>query len=155
MEDLGEDVSTEMAESFLTARGHGVLSLANDGDGYGIPLSYGYDPLTDRCIMQFVIGEDGRKREFLETSETVTLTTYEYESDGKWQSVIAMGTLRPLSNDEVADRAAAIFFNQAANADTHTRLATEGAETEWYALEIESLVGRESADGDVPLMTLE
>ncbi|WP_255191313.1 pyridoxamine 5'-phosphate oxidase family protein [Natronobeatus ordinarius] len=155
MEDLGVDVSTEMAERFLADRGHGVLSLANEGVGYGIPLSYGYDALTDRCIMQFVTGQEGRKREFLETSETVTLATYEYESDGTWQSVIATGTLRPLSNDEVADRAAAIFFSQAANADTHTRLAAEGAETEWYALEIETLVGRESATGDEPLTTLE
>lgn len=155
MEDLGEDVSTEMAEGFFAARGHGVLSLARDGDGYGIPLSFGYDELTDRCILQFVIGQGGRKREFLETSETVTLTTYEYEPDGTWQSVVATGTLRPLSNDEVADRAAAIFFSQAANADTHTRLVAEKAETEWYALEIDELVGRESTVGDEPLTTLE
>lgn len=155
MGDLGEDVSTEMAERFFSDRGHGVLSLARDGDGYGLPISFGYDALTDRCIMQFVIGSGGRKRAFLETSETVTLTTYEYGPDGTWQSVVATGTLSPLSNDEVADRAAAIFFSQAANPDTHTRLATEGVETEWYALEIESLVGRESADGTEPLATLE
>jgi len=148
MGDIGDAISSGVAEKFFASQGHGVLSLAKDNDGYGIPVSYGYDLESERCILQFVTEPESQKQQFLETSETVTLTAYEYDSDGTWQSVVATGSLQSLSNDAVANWAAAIFFTQASNIETASRREDSDSEVEWYEYDIETLTGRTNTDGD-------
>lgn len=144
MANIGDGISAKMAEKFFASRGHGVLSLADDNDGHGVPISYGYDLETGRCIMQFVLDTASQKQQFLETSDTVTLTTYEYDADDTWQSAIATGSLVSLSSEDVANWAAAIFFTNAANVETPVRQEANETAIEWYELEIESLTGREN-----------
>ncbi|MDQ2052620.1 pyridoxamine 5'-phosphate oxidase family protein [Natronolimnohabitans sp. A-GB9] len=142
MGDIGASISTRMAEKFFATRGHGVLSLANDDDAYGVPVSYGYDPATERCIIHLVVEPSSKKVQFLETADTVTLTAYEYDADAAWQSVIATGSLVELSSDDVAEQAAAIFFTRAAYTDVTARRESDPADVHWYELEIETLTGR-------------
>jgi len=146
MGGIGDDISREIAERFLSTYGHGVLSMAKGNDGFGIPISYGYDASNDCCIVQFISDSESQKRQFLETSETVTLTTYTYSPNGDWQSVIATGSLESLSDEEVADWAAEVFFSQAADVYTSNRKVIKDAEIAWYALELETLTGRKSGD---------
>jgi len=148
MGDIGDAISSKMAEKFFASQGHGVLSLAKDNDGYGIPVSYGYDLESERCILQFVTESESQKQQFLETSDTVTLTVYEYGSDGTWQSVVATGSLQSLSNDAVANWAAAIFFTQASNIETASRREDSDTKVEWYEYDIETLTGRTNTGGD-------
>lgn len=150
MGDVGERISGEMAERVLERRGHGVLSLASGDDGYGTPVSYGYDPEHRHCVMHLVVDEGSRKQELLQTSETSTLTTYVFRDDGTWESVIAEGSLRELSDAEVADRGAAVFFNQAASTLPDTRQKDE-FETAWYALEVDRITAR--GDGGAEELT--
>ncbi|MHC3439745.1 pyridoxamine 5'-phosphate oxidase family protein [Natrialbaceae archaeon A-gly3] len=147
MGTVGEDISTNMAGEFLASQGHGILSLAKDNVGYGIPVSYGYDRTRERCVLQLVVGEESQKQLFLERSERVTLTAYAYDTDGEWQSAVASGQLVALSSDAVANWAATIFFTEAANVGARARRSPT-TEVEWYELEIETLTGRKSSDGD-------
>ncbi|WIV68797.1 pyridoxamine 5'-phosphate oxidase family protein [Natrialbaceae archaeon AArc-T1-2] len=146
MGDIGEDMAEQMAEQFFASRGHGVLSLADENTGYGIPISYGYDPTTSRCVIQLVSEPESQKRSFFETSETVTLTTYDYDSNDNWQSAIATGSLVSLSDEEVATWAAAVYFNQAAQTDTPVRQEGSDREISWHAFEVDSLTGRQGTE---------
>ncbi len=141
MGDVGEQISGEMAQRLLERRGHGVLSLASGDDSYGIPISYGYDPEHRRCVMHLVVDDDSRKEKLLRASGTTTLTTYVFRDDGTWESVIAEGSLRELSDAEVADGGAAVFFNQAVSALPDTR-RNDAFETVWYALDVDRITAR-------------
>jgi hypothetical protein len=66
----GNEMDDEAARQFLTEQGFGVLSLAADGVAYGIPISYGCDPETERLYFVFLRpGEESRKERFSEATE--------------------------------------------------------------------------------------
>lgn len=144
MYGIGSEMGREETRAFLGERGHGILSLAEEGTGYGLPLSYGYDEGQHRCIFQLLAVEDSRKERFLDATEEATLTVYEYAGeDGTWQSAIATGPIVELSDEAVSTRAAAIFFRRAADTATTVRESSAaGPDREWYALDVESLSGR-------------
>lgn len=146
MYGIGSEMGREETRSFLGENGHGILSLAKDGTSYGIPLSYGYDEGQHRCIFQLLSVEDSRKERFLEATEAATLTVYDYGGeDGSWRSAIATGPIVRLSDEAVSTRAAAIFFRRAADTAATVRESSEaGPERRWYALEVDSLSGREA-----------
>jgi nitroimidazol reductase NimA-like FMN-containing flavoprotein (pyridoxamine 5'-phosphate oxidase superfamily) len=146
MYGIGSDMGREEARAFLGEHGHGILSLARAGTGYGLPLSYGYDEGQHQCIFQLLAVEDSRKEAFLEATETATLTVYDYGAEnGTWRSAIATGPVVRLSDEAVSNRAAAIFFRRAADTAATVRESSEaGPDRKWYALEVESLSGREA-----------
>lgn len=148
MGDIGDEISSKIADEFFASQSHGVLSLAKSNDGYGIPISYGYNLESKRCILQFVIESESQKQQFLETSNTVTLTVYECDADGSWQSVVATGSLEPLSDSAVANWAAAIFFTNMSNVEVASRGENSDTEVEWLELNIETLTGRKDTDSD-------
>ena len=141
MGNVGERISGEMDERLFERRGHGVLSLASGDEGYGTPVSYGYDPDHRHCVMHLVVDESSRKRELIRTTEAATVTTYVCRDDGTWGCVIAEGSLRELSDAEVAGWGAAVFFGQAASTIPDTRQKDE-FETAWYALEVDRITAR-------------
>ena len=145
MGTVGEDISTNIAGEFFARQGHGVLSLAKDNVGYGVPVSYGYDVVNERCIIQLVFEGESQKRPFVETAEKVTLTAYTCDADEEWQSAIASGQLVSLSSDDVANWAAAVFFTEAANVDARAQRSPT-TDVEWYELEIETLTGRKGSE---------
>lgn len=102
LEDLhGETLSEDELDSFLAGRGIGVLSLADDHDAYGVPISYGYDDEERRLFFAFLQpGAESRKEEFAEATDTATFTTYAVESEHEWTSAIVEGTLRRIDEDE-------------------------------------------------------
>lgn len=97
----GESMDPAAVDRFLEEQGVGVLSLADDGDAYGIPLSYGYD--ADSRTLYFVLlrtGEQGRKEDYLETTDLATFTVHWVASPGEWRSVVARGPMRPVADEE-------------------------------------------------------
>ncbi|MFC5971610.1 pyridoxamine 5'-phosphate oxidase family protein [Halomarina salina] len=97
---------TEMTESeidaFLGRHETGVLSLADDGTPYAIPISYGYDAAERAFYMRLVSTPESEKRQFLGSSPRSRLVVYE-EADGgdTYRSVVAVGALEDVAVEEL------------------------------------------------------
>jgi nitroimidazol reductase NimA-like FMN-containing flavoprotein (pyridoxamine 5'-phosphate oxidase superfamily) len=57
----GEEMDEKEIAEFLTDQGHGVLSIGST-EPNGLPLSFGYDVIENRCIFQLLFGPDSEKR---------------------------------------------------------------------------------------------
>ncbi len=90
----------EIAE-FLGSRWTGVLALAREDLGYGIPVSYAYDEAGGDVFFRFGYGSESQKRTFVEASERASFVVYDETDDG-WKSVVARGPLEPLAEDTAA-----------------------------------------------------
>lgn len=99
LEDLrGATMSDAEIDAFLAEQGTGVLSLADGGRAYAVPISFGYE--TGRAVFSFwQFGADSRKLAFAEATETACLAVYDVESRSRWRSVLAFGTLEELPTD--------------------------------------------------------
>ena len=85
----------EIAE-FLDARHAGVLSLADGGDAYSIPVSFDYDGDESALFFRFGFGPDSQKRQFLEAVESASFVVFERE-EGRWKSVVIEGPVETVS----------------------------------------------------------
>lgn len=127
---------------FLTHVGHGVLSLARDDRGYGIPVSYGYDDVDNQFLFEFLSIPPSRKQAFLAASHEVTLTVYDVESPEEWVSAIVTGSIHHIPVTELSERAIATT-NQSVDAAQAVRwTGVDGLERDWYALVPTNITGR-------------
>ncbi|ELZ24049.1 pyridoxamine 5'-phosphate oxidase family protein [Natrinema limicola] len=85
-------MSDDEIADFLGRGGTGVLSFAPESDEppVSIPVSYGYNADEKRLYYQLSTPEDSRKSDLID--QPVSFVVYG-RSDGKWESVIATGTL--------------------------------------------------------------
>lgn len=98
----GIEMSPQEVDQFLYEQGHGILSLADDADAYGIPISFGYDgDVLYMSLLQF--GEGSEKLGYLEETDTACLTTYHVSTRFDWKSVVVRGEFREVSGSEVED----------------------------------------------------
>ncbi|ELZ29841.1 flavin-nucleotide-binding protein [Halogeometricum pallidum JCM 14848] len=88
----------EEVDAFLQRHGIGVLSLADEGDAYGVPISFGYD--GERLYFVFLRGETSQKEAFAETTTRATLTAFDVAGRHEWESVIVAGRLNVVDGDE-------------------------------------------------------
>lgn len=86
----------EMAE-FLETQQTGVLSLAKDGDGYAIPVSFVYDDDQQHVYLRLGFAPGSQKRKYLDATEHVSFVVYD-ETDEGWKSVVIQGTVEELSS---------------------------------------------------------
>ena len=98
------DQQTEMSraetDALLARNETGVLSLARADEPYAIPISYGYDAEAQTFYLRLVSTPESEKREFLSSSPAVRLVVSE-EAEPEYRSVVAKGTLRQVSTDEM------------------------------------------------------
>lgn len=98
------DQQTEMSraetDALLARHETGVLSLADGDEPYAIPISYGYDAEVQTFFLRLVSTPDSEKRTFLSSSPSVRLVVSE-ETEPEYRSVVAKGTLREVSTDEM------------------------------------------------------
>jgi nitroimidazol reductase NimA-like FMN-containing flavoprotein (pyridoxamine 5'-phosphate oxidase superfamily) len=138
----GHEMTDEEIAAFLTEQGTGVLSMADDGAPYGVPLSFGFDG-EDRLYFLFAgHSAAGEKVTFAERSETATFTVYDVADDDSWRSVIVEGGLdRIVIDDWKAARRA-----MADNAYRPDLLADvdEHEDPRVWALDVEEWSGRRS-----------
>jgi hypothetical protein len=84
---------------FLRTQETGVLSLADDGDGYGIPVSFAYDDQEDgrpRVYLRLGFAPGSMKRRYIDATDRVSFTVYDRTDEG-WKSVVARGRLEKIS----------------------------------------------------------
>ena len=96
---------TEVDE-FLREQGVGVLSLAADGDAYGVPISFGYDG-EKLYFFLLEFGGESTKLDFAGETTTATFTAYEFPDKHHWRSVVVRGPIERVPDDrrEAADEA--------------------------------------------------
>ena len=100
MENIEYVYTRGMSDSELTEQlastNTGVLSLADDGDAYGIPLAHHYE--DDHLYFRLGITEGSKKQRFIEETTTATYVVYgDTGAGGSWEpdswSIIATGRL--------------------------------------------------------------
>jgi hypothetical protein len=148
---MDEDVSfaythgmdRETVERRLRDGGTGVLSLADDGDAYAVPVAFHYEDGT----VFFRLGEtdDSTKRAYVESTGTATFVVYEADPTEEsraldsW-SILVTGRLREVPDDDPHYDAAAINEEFAP-----IRVFDEGIDEidlTLYALDPETVTGR-------------
>lgn len=133
----GKTMSPRDITEFLNEQATGVLCLSNEGRAYGIPMSFAYDADDERAIMDLGFAEESKKREFVETTDEVCLTVYEWLGPHEWSSVVATGSLERLAETEVDDDVEAWYHRVATDID----VPAADVELEWYALDVDELSG--------------
>ncbi|TKX79167.1 pyridoxamine 5'-phosphate oxidase family protein [Halorubrum sp. SD626R] len=127
-------------DDHLRAGHHGVLGLARDDDAYAVPLSYHYD--GERLLIR-VSGHDrdSEKRRFLDATDTATFVCYDASADASW-SVHVRGPIREWDGD-VDEATLNEWFPPFRLFDE----AVEQVAFTLYALEMETVVGRQTTQG--------
>ncbi|WP_338729677.1 pyridoxamine 5'-phosphate oxidase family protein [Haladaptatus sp. DJG-WS-42] len=141
IEQSGTMQETEI-DFFLRSQGYGTLSLAADGDAYGVPVSFGYDG-NHLYFLFLQLGVESRKRVFADTTDTASFLVYQVNSKFDWQSVIVTGRLREVRDDEVAHARDTMADNA-----WHPSLFSEAdpmGELKGYVLDIEATTGRKGS----------
>ncbi len=120
----------------LQAAETGVLSLADGGDAYGIPLAYHWD--GESFVFRLGAHPESEKMAFIETTDRASFLVYHYEPPDESWSVMATGELRPVPAGEAEtleqreDFIPIRIFGEEVGEMTPTL----------YALDVESLTGR-------------
>jgi hypothetical protein len=131
-------MDSDEVTDYLRAGSHGVLALADGDDAYAVPLSYHYD--GDRLLLRVSTHDDGEKRRYLDTTETATFVIFAADVDESW-SIHVRGpvTERPGTVDEAT-------LNEWFPPFRLFDEAVEDVTFTLYELEMESVVGRRTAD---------
>jgi hypothetical protein len=86
-------------DRFLETQETGVLSMADDDDGYGIPVSFAYEPESDggpNLYFRLGYAPGSRKLQYVEASDFVSFVVYD-ETDEGWKSVVARGRIEEIT----------------------------------------------------------
>ncbi|MDS0297739.1 pyridoxamine 5'-phosphate oxidase family protein [Halogeometricum sp. S1BR25-6] len=94
----GDPMDHDEVDEFLREHGVGVLSLADEGEAYGVPISFGYD--GEHLYFVFLRGETSRKETFAEATTRATLTAFDVAGRHAWESVVVAGRLEAVAEDE-------------------------------------------------------
>jgi hypothetical protein len=93
-------MDAEGIAAFLDTQETGVLSLANDGDGYAIPVSFASDVDDEggegEFYFRFGFAPGSEKRTYVDASDRVSFVVYDDTAAG-WKSVVARGRLEAVS----------------------------------------------------------
>ncbi len=133
----GKTMAATDITDFLTEQATGVLCLSKDDRAYGIPMSFAYDTDDERAIMDLAFAEESKKREFVEATEEVCLTVYEWEDPHTWTSVVLTGSLDPLSEEDVDEDVEAWYNRVAKDIDVRD----VDVELEWHELRVHDRSG--------------
>ncbi|SDY71466.1 pyridoxamine 5'-phosphate oxidase family protein [Halopenitus persicus] len=136
----------EEIEKVLVDNGLGVLSLVEETNPYGIPMSFGYGDGMISFMMQREGGSESRKMAAFESNPSACLTVYEHKEGPpeRWRSVIVTGELYEIPEDEEGEA----FFNLADNAVFAPEfdvlnISPEEIDLQYIGLTTEELSGRE------------
>ena len=153
MEDTRmRELSDEGIEDVLEGESIGVLTMCDDGEPYGIPMSFGYH--DGDLYFEFGTVEEGRKFDVLERNPTASLTAYALDrsrwgdatanilsSGFAWASVVAKGTVEKV--EEPSEEAMESVF-EARHPSPANPWGGSIAETSltFYRMDVEEVSGR-------------
>lgn len=129
-EELGE---------YLRESRAGVLSLADGGRAYGVPVSHYFDGSS--LFFRLSDDDESRKLAFAATTEEASFTCFDAEAPGESWSVLAGGPLRELDESERAAFDPATL-NRAFGELRVFDEATADVELRLFELDVERLTGR-------------
>jgi nitroimidazol reductase NimA-like FMN-containing flavoprotein (pyridoxamine 5'-phosphate oxidase superfamily) len=139
----------EEIDATLTEVGLGVLSVVDNDQPYGIPVSFGYADGAVSFMLQFNTDTGSRKLSALSSNPRACLTVYQHDSGPPetWRSVIVTGRLVELSPEDEGDG----FFALADNAEFAPEYnvfdsPVSDLDLRFFGLEIDSISGREFCD---------
>ena len=136
------ELDGEEIESLLGTGGVGVISFADGDEPYSIPVSYGYDSNAGSLYVRFGFADESEKRAFVDDGVAASLVVMAESVDG-WQSVVARGSLRKVSEMVLDSHAAeSVRKINIPFVTIYDRRATE-LEFELYRLEPDSITGRQ------------
>jgi uncharacterized protein len=136
----GKRMGVEEIDRFLTEQATGVLCLTNDQTAYGIPVAFAYEAESERAVLDLGFARESKKREFIEATDEVCLTTYEWSEPHNWKSVVMSGSFEELEDDEVDYETEAWFHTVAKDIEVEER----SLDLQWYELRATELSGRTS-----------
>jgi nitroimidazol reductase NimA-like FMN-containing flavoprotein (pyridoxamine 5'-phosphate oxidase superfamily) len=103
------EMTDRAAAAMLRSHGHGTLSLADGGEAYAVPMSYGYD---GDCYFVFrQPREQSRKVAAIEATERAALLVTDVRSKHDWASVLAEGPVEEVPDAEWDSLLAALEGN--------------------------------------------
>ncbi|MGM0590225.1 MAG: pyridoxamine 5'-phosphate oxidase family protein [Halobacteriota archaeon] len=134
---FGMDEST--VEERLRSERTGVLSLANDGRAYAVPISYVYE--DGRLLVRLSEDGESKKMAFVETTDEACLVLYDYVDRRTWWSIVVTGTLR--------DRTEAGDFDDTAINEAFGPISIfdediDDVEVRVFELEMQGITGRQT-----------
>ena len=141
----GRGMTDDEIDQFLTEKGTGILALADGGDAYAVPISFGYrgGPLY---FAFYRFSEDPRKKRYTDATRTACLAVYDVESMFRWRSVLAMGPIEPVGPDRWDEVGAAM--GETAWSPDLSSLGPRGMSIDAYVLQIEEVSGRKGSGMD-------
>lgn len=141
----GRRMSDEEMDAFLHEQGVGVLSLASDGDAYGVPMSYGYDDEARAIYFAYLRpGERSEKEVFSADTDRASFLVFEVERRDRWRSVVARGPIRPTDEAEWESASAALGADAWYPDVFRESSTTRGIAG--YVLSVQGLTGRKGGD---------
>jgi hypothetical protein len=128
-------------EERLRSEAAGVLSLADDGTAYGVPVHHYYDGES----LYFRLGDDdhSKKLSFVETTTEASFVLFGVEEPESW-SVLVTGALRELSESERETFDAATINDRFGPFRVFDE-PIDDVELAMFEMEIESVTGRRTS----------
>lgn len=144
---IGEGMSDEDARTLLASQDHGVLALADDGRGYGFPISYTYDEPENRIIVGFVDTPESKREAFAATTTEATFSVYTHHDVDSWQSVIVAGPITQVEAATDAFEVPDVFYREQSDAPESEKQMVNLDEfgRTWHEIQIDDLSGRQCA----------
>lgn len=131
-------LSDEEVEELLSAHHVGVLSLADGGDAYAVPVDYHYDGET--LYVRLTDDGESRKLAFLAATERPEFLVYGHGGDYESWSVLVRGNLHEIDPEDAGIDAATVndWFGPVRVFDE----SVPQVELRLFELDIDHLVGR-------------
>lgn len=134
----------EASAAFLERQGWGYLTLADGGEAYSVPMSFGWDG-GSTLYFQVQTDDDSEKMAYLDATTTATFVVAEVQPP-EWSSVVVRGGVERVPDDE-AEKAYSAFADNAWFPACPWTTDKDPTEIEFYKLEAEELTGRTSVAG--------
>jgi hypothetical protein len=136
----------EEIDAFLGTGGAGVLSFADGGEAYSIPVSYGYDASKRHLYVRLGYEEGSEKRQFVKSTKRVSFVVHDETSEG-WQSVVARGRLDEITESSVDGTVVKAIRRMDIPLVSIFDEPTRDVEFQLYRLAPDELTGRKEAPG--------
>lgn len=121
-------------EARLANNENGVLSLANDGAAYALPISYIYE--DGQLFLRLTHHPNSKKMSYLETTTEACFLLYGYEDDDSSWSVVATGELRDVPEFDLET------FNERFPSVRVFDEPIDDIELDVWVLDVEEITGR-------------
>ena len=133
----------DTVEAYLDDHRFGVLSLARDGEAYGIPVAYHWR--DGSLLLRLGEHEGSKKVVFIESTDTASFVLYGADPPEESWSILITGPIEPLP-DEAAESLDEATINRLFVPLRVFDEPIEDIETGLYRLTIDEITGRKAVE---------